>query len=183
MVFWGLSLKLREVRQYSAPGTFMLVEHTVWHVATSSSQSYSLLQKHLQNHDLQCSCPLSWKDYYSTVSTFRERPSFITKQLSENVLHMWFMAKIIFFLSTALIQYLFQLLMVSMDFNQVLKLLSTFLKAVLYCHYFPSVSIAYLKVRKIFWWIPAGKVKSYIPMYLLLTKWKWMGNHLVEKVA
>lgn len=70
----------------------------------------------------------------------------------------------LFFLSIAMIQYLFQLLTVSMDFDQALKSLSIFLTAGLYCPYFPFVSIASLKVRKIFRWIPAGKVKSYIPM-------------------
>lgn len=86
-----------------------------------SSQSYCPLQKCLHDHGLQCSCGLSRKDCNSTTSILREWPSFIIKQLSQNVLQMWIMAKIIFSLSTAMIQHLFQLLTVSMNFDQALK--------------------------------------------------------------
>lgn len=68
-----------------------------------SSQSYCLLQNCLHDHDLQCSCPLSWKDCYSKMSILREWPNFIIKQLSGNVLQMWIMEKSI-----------------SMDFDQAL---------------------------------------------------------------
>lgn len=102
-----------------------------------SAQSCCLLQKHLHGHGLQCSCPLSWKDCYSTVSIVWEGPSFIIKPVSRNELQMWIVAKIIFFLRTVMIQYQFQLLKVSVDFDQAVKHLSIFLIAGLCCPYFP----------------------------------------------
>lgn len=115
-----------------------------------SSQSYCLLQKCLHDHGLQCSCGLSWKDCYSTMSLLREWPSFIIKQLSQNVLQMWIMAKIIYSLSTAMIQHLFQLLTVSMNFDQALKPLWIFLTAGLCSLYFPLWALLIWKLENSF---------------------------------
>lgn len=163
MASWEFSLKSWEVRQrswycHACGGHSVACHHLI-----ISPQSYCLLQRQFHTRGLQCSCPLSWKGSYSTWQHSGNGPASLPHSSQGMCYKCGLWQKLSFFLSIAMIQYLFQLLTVSMDFDQALKSLSIFLTAGLYCPYFPFVSIASLKVRKIFWWIPAGKVKSYIP--------------------